>query len=389
MLNIALFGAPGAGKGTQSELLAERFNLVHLSSGEMLRQEIVEETEIGLYAKSIIARGELVSDEIIVQVIEDKIKMNPNANGFLFDGFPRTVVQAYILDGLLLRLNTSLTCMLSLEAPKDVLYDRLIKRSKDSGRNDDTHDVVMYRLKEYEEKTLPVADFYKEKGKYHSINGVGTVEEIFDNLNTVIEKTLRETLLNVVVIGRPGGGKGSQGHLLAKKYNLAYISTGQMLRNEVKKGSELGKRVIPFLETGLNVPDEIIIQMLEKEIKLHPETSGFIFKGFPRTIVQAYILDGMLMRQKSSVSLAINLEVPMLECFKRLSVRAKTSKRRTYDTETDLIIRRMEEYESKTKPVIDYYKKLNKYTLVDGIGEEGDVYQRLSGVVEKWFKKIR
>ncbi len=279
--------------------------------------------------------------------------------------------------------------MLSLEAPKEVLYERLINRAKDSGRNDDTHDVVMYRLKEYEDKTLPVADFYKEKGKYHSINGVGGVEEIFNNLNIVIEKTLRETLLNVVVIGRPGGGKGSQGHLLAKEYNLAYISSGKMLRNEVKKGSELGKRVIPYLETGLNVPDEIIIQMLEKELKVHTETRGFIFKGFPRTIVQAYILDGMLMRQNSSVSLAINLEVPMLECFKRLSMRAKTSKRRTYDTETDLIIRRMEEYESKTKPVIDYYKKLNKYTLVDGIGDEKEVYQRLSSVVEKWFKKIR
>lgn len=389
MLNIALFGAPGAGKGTQSELLAKRYNLIHLSTGEMLRHEIAEETEIGLFAKSIIARGELVSDDIIVQIIEDKIKMNPNANGFLFDGFPRTVVQAYILDGLLLRLNTVLTCMLSLEAPKEVLYDRLIKRANESGRNDDTHDVVMFRLKEYEEKTLPVADFYREKNKYHGVNGIGSIEEIFNSLNVVIEKTLRETLLNVVVIGRPGGGKGSQGHLLAKEYNLAYISSGQILRNEVKKDNELGKRVMPYLQTGLNVPDEIIIQMLEKEIKLHPDARGFIFKGFPRTIVQAYILDGMLMRQKSSVSLAIDLEVPMLECFKRLSMRAKTSKRRTYDTETDLIIRRMEEYELKTKPVIEYYKKLNKYTLVDGIGSETEIYEKLSGVVEKWFKKIR
>ena len=112
---------------------------------------------------------------------------------------------------------------------------------------------------------------------------------------------------------------------------------------------------------------------------------GFIFKGFPRTIVQAYILDGMLMRSFSTVNLAINLDVPMLECFKRLSNRAKTTKRRTYDTETDLIIRRMEEYETKTKPVIEYYKKLNKYTLVDGIGDENEVYDRLSVVVEKWL----
>lgn len=389
MLNIAIFGAPGAGKGTQSLLLAERYNLVHLSTGDILRQEIANDTEIGIKAKNIIARGELVSDEVIVQIIEDKIKMNPNANGFLFDGFPRTLVQAYILDGLLLRLNTSLTCMLSLEAPKEILYNRLTSRSKVSGRSDDSHEVVMYRLKEYEDKTIPVADFYKEKGKYISINGVGEVSEIFDRLNQSIEEELRKTLLNVVIIGRPGGGKGSQGHLLAKKYNLAYISTGHLLRNEVKNDTELGKKVIPYLETGLNVPDEIIIQMLEKEIKLHPNTQGFIFKGFPRTIVQAYILDGVLMRSHSSVNLAINLEVPMLECFKRLSNRAKTSKSRTYDTETDLIIRRMEEYETKTKPVIDYYKKLNKYTMVEGLGTKSEVYDRLALVVEKWFKKIR
>ena len=146
MLNIAIFGAPGAGKGTQSKFLAERYNLVHLSTGDILRQEIVNETEIGIKAKSIIARGELVSDEIIVQIIEDKIKMNPNANGFLFDGFPRTLVQAYILDGLLLRLNTSLTCMLSLEAPIDVLYNRLTSRAKVSGRTDDSDEVVRFRL---------------------------------------------------------------------------------------------------------------------------------------------------------------------------------------------------------------------------------------------------
>ncbi len=389
MLNIAIFGAPGAGKGTQSKYLAERYNLVHLSTGDILRQEIANDTEIGIKAKSIIARGELVSDEIIVQIIEDKIKMNPNANGFLFDGFPRTLVQAYILDGLLLRLNTSLTCMLSLEAPKEILYNRLISRAQVSGRTDDTHEVVMFRLKEYEDKTIPVADFYKERKKYISIDGVGDIEEISERLNNAIEEELRKTLLNVVIIGRPGGGKGSQGHLLAKKYNLAYISSGHLLRSEVKNDTELGKKVIPYLETGLNVPDEIIIQMLEKEIKLHPNTQGFIFKGFPRTIVQAYILDGMLMRSSSSVNLAINLDVPMLECFKRLSVRAKTPKRRTYDTETDLIIRRMEEYETKTKPVIEYYKKLNKYTLVDGIGNENEVYDRLSIVVEKWFKKIR
>jgi len=196
-------------------------------------------------------------------------------------------------------------------------------------------------------------------------------------------------LLNVVLIGRPGGGKGSQGHLLAKQYGLVYISTGHLLRNEVKNQSNLGRIVAPFLETGLNVPDEIIIKMIEKEILNNPTARGFIFKGFPRTIVQAYILDGMLMKIKSSISIAINLEVQMLECFKRLSARAKTAKKRVYDSETDLIIQRMEEYETKTKPVIDYYSKQNKFRAVGGLGSQNEVKERLSVTIEEWTKKIR
>jgi adenylate kinase len=389
MLNIALFGAPGAGKGTQSKKIIEKYNLVYLSTGEILRHEIEHDTEIGNKAKSIIARGELVPDELIVQIIEEHIKTNPDANGFLFDGFPRTMVQAYILEGLLMKLNTELTCMISLEVPRETLKERLLNRSKLSHRLDDTQAVIEYRLKEYDEKTIPVAKFYKEKNIYYGIDGIGELDEVFDRINHSIEAALKETLLNVVLIGRPGCGKGSQGHLLAKKFNLAYISTGHLLRDEIKNNTELGKMVAPYLETGLNVPDEIIIQMLEREIKLHPTAKGFIFKGFPRTIVQAYILDGMLLRMKTSVSIAINLDVPMLECFKRLSARSKTDRARTYDSNTDLIIRRMEEYETQTKPVTEYYKKQRKYTTVSSLGDKLEINEHLSNVIEKWFKKIR
>ena len=389
MLNIALFGAPGAGKGTQSKKIIDKYNLVYLSTGEILRREIERDTEIGNKAKSIIARGELVPDDLIVQIIEDNIKMNPDANGFLFDGFPRTMVQAYILEGLLMKLNTELSCMISLEVPRDQLKERLLFRAESSNRMDDTEAVIDFRLKEYDEKTTPVAKFYQEKNIYYEINGVGELDIVFDRINHAIETALKETLLNVVLIGRPGGGKGSQGHLLAKKFNLVYISTGHLLRNEIKNKTELGEKVAPYLETGLNVPDEIIIHMLEDEIKLHPSAKGFIFKGFPRTIVQAYILDGMLLRMKTSVSIAINLDVPMLECFKRLSARSKTDKRRAYDFNTDLIIRRMEEYETQTKPVTEYYKKQRKFTTVSGLGEKLEINEYLSTVIEKWFKKIR
>ncbi len=389
MLNIALFGAPGAGKGTQSKKIIDKYNLVYLSTGDILRREIERDTDIGQKAKGVIAKGGLVPDDLIVQIIEENITMNPEANGFLFDGFPRTMVQSYILEGLLMKLNTELTCMISLDVPRTMLKERLLNRAITSGRVDDSEKVIEFRLKEYDDKTTPVAKFYQEKNIYYGVDGVGDMDEVFSRIDHTIESALKETLLNVVLIGRPGGGKGSQGNLLSKKYNLVYISSGHLLRHEIKHNTELGKEVAPYLETGLNVPDELIIQMLESEIKHHPTAKGFIFKGFPRTIVQAYILDGMLLRMKTSVSIAINLDVPMLECFKRLSARSKTVKSRSYDSKTDLIIQRMEEYETHTKPVTEFYKKQKKFITVSGTGDEKVINQNLSMVIEKWFKKIR
>jgi len=220
MLNIALFGPPGAGKGTQSKMLLEKYNLTYISTGDMLRQEISEGTKLGLQAKSVIERGGLVSDEIIVQLIEKRIVENTNSNGILFDGFPRTTVQAYILDGLMLRLKTSLTCMVSLEVPEDELVRRMMERSKISGRSDDTEEVIQFRLKEYENKTKP------------AISGTGEIQDIFSSITNVIQQTLRKTWINVVLYGPPGAGKGTQALKLAEKYNLVYISTGKMLRRE-------------------------------------------------------------------------------------------------------------------------------------------------------------
>ena len=199
MLNIALFGPPGAGKGTQSKLLLEKYNLTYISTGDILRREIAAGSILGMKAKDIIEKGGLASDEIIVQIIEERITKDENSDGILFDGFPRTTVQAYILDGLLLRLNTSLSAMLSLEVPMDELIERMMERAKTSGRKDDTLDVIKFRMEEYENKTKPVADFYKAKGLYHPINGTGTIEHIFNKLTDTITTTLKKKLINVVL----------------------------------------------------------------------------------------------------------------------------------------------------------------------------------------------
>ncbi|MGB4204917.1 MAG: adenylate kinase [Bacteroidales bacterium] len=389
MLNIALFGPPGAGKGTQSKLLIKKYNLTYISTGDILRREISENSELGRQAKSIIEKGGLVSDEIIVQIIENNISKNLHTNGILFDGFPRTVVQAYILEGLLFKLGVSLTCMLSLEVPREELMHRMLERGKIEGRSDDTKEVIENRFKEYDAKTIPVAEFYKEKGKYFPINGVGTIDDVFQRLTQAIDKTLEKVWFNLVISGPPGAGKGTQAKLLAEKFNLYYISTGSMLRNEINNDTEIGRRARPFLEKGEIVPDDIAIPLIEREIKSHQDVNGYIFKGFPRSIVQVYILDGLLRRLGSSVSYAVELQVPTLELIKRLSARSKTDSARSYDKTTDLIVNRLEEHEAKAAHVADFYIKQGKHAVVDGKGSESEVFDRLVAAVEYAYRNIR
>ena len=388
MLNIALFGPPGAGKGTQSKMLVEKYNLAYISTGDILRNEISEGTELGLQAKDIIKRGGLVPDEIIVQIIEERIQTNTEVNGFLFDGFPRTTVQAYILEGLLLKMNTKLDCMLSLEVPSDQLRNRLLERAKKENRADDTEEVISVRLKEYDTKTAPVANFYKEKEIYHGIEGMGGIDQIFERLTSIVDQTLQKSWINLVLLGPPGSGKGTQGRKLAEQFNLVYISTGHLMRQEIKKDTEMGQSAKTYIEKGDIVPDEIAIRLIERQIRKHPDANGFIFKGFPRTIVQAYILDGLLRKLASTVTTSINLNVSTLESIKRLTSRRKTLGKRLYD-DTDIIIHRLEQFEKRSVKVSNYYSKQNKFEMVDGIGNEDDIFKRLTDVVNKSFKKIR
>lgn len=388
MLNIALFGPPGAGKGTQSKLLIEKYNLVYIATGDILREEISSGTDLGKQAKDIIEAGGLVSDELIVKIIEKKIQNNTQASGFLFDGFPRTLVQAYILEGLLLKMNATLNCMISLEVYEEELVKRLLERSKREGRKDDTMDVIRVRLKEYQEKTAPVAEFYKERNKYYIRDGTGDIQDVHQRITATIEEILKQVWLNVVLLGPPGSGKGTQGKMLAEHYNLYYISTGSQLRREMNNNTEIGKRAKPYLAKGNLVPDEIVIQLMESEIKKQRHVRGFVFKGFPRTIVQAYILDGMLRRMNSTVSHALGIEVSTFDLMKRLAARGRSDHARSYDLSTELIVHRLEEYEEKTAPVLDYYQKMNKLLNAQGTGDENNVHHKLIDAVERAFRVI-
>jgi adenylate kinase len=191
MFNIILFGPPGSGKGTQSARLVERYGLIHLSTGDLLRSEISRQTKLGMEAKSIMDRGELVPDAVVVGMIASALEANPQANGFLFDGFPRTVAQSEALDQLLQQKGTSIGVVLALEVSEEELVKRLLHRGLTSGRSDDnSEDVVRARIVEYHKKTSVVAGYYRQFDKVVDVKGEGTVEEIFSLLCSEIDKRL-------------------------------------------------------------------------------------------------------------------------------------------------------------------------------------------------------
>lgn len=189
MLNLVLFGPPGAGKGTQSEKLILKYNLVHLSTGDLLRSQIAAGTELGLRAKQLMDQGLLVPDEVVIGMIENKLQENQSAAGFIFDGFPRTVPQAEALDQLLAQHNTQITTMVALVVDDEELIRRLLLRGQTSGRPDDQNEeLIRRRVKEYNDKTAPVAGYYNQQGKFAAIDGIGNIETIFDHICAEIQQ---------------------------------------------------------------------------------------------------------------------------------------------------------------------------------------------------------
>jgi len=193
MFNLILFGPPGSGKGTQSEKIVEKFQLVHLSTGNLLRQEIAEKTLLGNSAKEFMDKGQLVPDEVVIGMIDTCIKKHPDARGFLLDGFPRTIAQADSLDKLLDYLKEPISKVIALEVEEDELVSRLLKRGVTSGRSDDTNEeVIRKRFQVYNSETAPVADYYKKQGKFESVKGVGSIDEIFVSISSVIEREMAQ-----------------------------------------------------------------------------------------------------------------------------------------------------------------------------------------------------
>lgn len=192
MLNIVIFGAPGSGKGTQSERLISEYGLHHISTGELLRDHIARGTDLGKIADQYISKGQLIPDELMIKVLEHTLDTNPEstASGVIFDGFPRTIPQARALKEMLESRGTKVHAVVGLEVDENELVRRMLQRGTESGRSDDNIDTITNRLRVYHSTTAPLKDYYVNEGKYHAIDGNGTVDEIFDNIRTSLKKIL-------------------------------------------------------------------------------------------------------------------------------------------------------------------------------------------------------
>ena len=188
MLNIVLFGPPGSGKGTQAEKLIAKYNLVHISTGDLLRSEVAAQSELGKQAKAVMDKGELVSDDIVIGMIANKLKANQDAAGFIFDGFPRTVDQARSLRNLLTDYHETVSIVVSLQVGKDELVKRLLKRGEETGRSDDNMETITNRIEVYESQTIPVTYYYEKQNLHVPVDGIGSIEDIFGRITEKVDK---------------------------------------------------------------------------------------------------------------------------------------------------------------------------------------------------------
>lgn len=375
---IFVLGGPGSGKGTQCAKIVEKFGYTHLSAGDLLRDEVEKKSERAEMIAESIKEGKLVPQEVTIGLLKDAMLQNPQCPGFLIDGFPRELGQGSQFE------NEVAECDLVLffECSEQAMEERLVKRGETSGRTDDNAETIKKRFKLFVANTMPVVEHYESLMKLQKFDASRDVDDVFKSVCVVFNEIQilpmdeqikeRENVSNdevttkffsgqkmLFVLGGPGSGKGTQCERIVEKFGYTHLSTGDLLREEVKKDTDRAKMMNEIMKEGKLVPQEIIVQLLKDAMLENPKSPGFLIDGFPRELGQAKQFENELAECDQIVFFECSEEV----MEERLLKRGETSGRSDDNSET--IKKRFQTFIGKTLPVIEYYGNLNKVTKID------------------------
>ncbi|KAG2449012.1 hypothetical protein HYH02_005766 [Chlamydomonas schloesseri] len=384
---VFVLGGPGSGKGTQCDKIKADYECVHLSAGDLLRAEVKSGSEVGLKCEALMKEGKLVP----VAVTLNLLKRDMIASGgkfFLIDGFPRALDQAEQFESSIMPCKT----VLFFDCPEEEMEKRLLKRGETSGRSDDNADTIRKRFRTFLEQSLPVKDHYLAQDKCHVISAVASPDDVYGKVKAVLEglhapKKSEEFALPpvpgslpadaqiVFVLGGPGSGKGTQCDKIKEEYECVHLSAGDLLRAEVKSGSEVGQKCEALMREGKLVPVAVTLNLLKRDM-IASGGKFFLIDGFPRALDQAEQFESSIMPCKT----VLFFDCPEEEMEKRLLKRGETSGRS--DDNADTIRKRFHTFLEQSLPVKDHYLAQDKCHVISAVASPDDVYGKVKAVLE-------
>eukprot|EP00294_Goniomonas_avonlea_P007931 CAMPEP_0114561394 /NCGR_PEP_ID=MMETSP0114-20121206/11980_1 /TAXON_ID=31324 /ORGANISM="Goniomonas sp, Strain m" /LENGTH=750 /DNA_ID=CAMNT_0001747025 /DNA_START=44 /DNA_END=2296 /DNA_ORIENTATION=- len=448
-VNIILLGPPGCGKGTQAQRLTEHRGLVQLSTGDMLRAAVKAGTDVGLKAKEVMEAGALVSDDLVIGIINDRIDEPDCKNGFILDGFPRTVDQAIALDALLEVKGMKLTRVIELKVDDALLTARVCGRytcakcnqgyhdeslkpqvegtcdkcggTEFTRRKDDNEETVMSRLDAFHFQTAPLLPYYADKGVLTSLDGMASMDQVFNEIVAALDKATKAAVkqspnaLNLILLGPPGCGKGTQAQQITDKRGLVQLSTGDMLRAAVAAGSSVGLQAKSVMEAGQLVSDDIVIGIISDRIEEPDCKNGFILDGFPRTVEQAQALDALLEKKGLKLHVVIEMKVDDAVLSARVCGRYTCAKcnqgyhdeslkpkvegtcdkcgstefTRRKDDNAETVTSRLSAFHAQTAPLLPYYRQKGILRSVNGLAPITEVTAAVSNILTDAAAAVR
>ena len=456
-MNIALLGPSGVGKGTHADQLTEKFDLLHVVTGELFRENVENRAAVGILAEKYIARGELVPDEIVDAMVEAWLWRADPQKGILFDGFPRTVYQARYLDGLFQKMERQLDAVIYLNVSDEEVMRRLsgrivchncqtpyhldLKPPAHLGvcdvcggeiyrRADDIPEMARVRLRAFNRVTGPLVEYYQAQNKLIIIDGEAEIDQVLTKIMATMEAVARhearpatvqdlaqiEALkgialpvldqalppsVNIVLVGGPGSGKGTQAEQLRNELNLCHIATGDLFRENLKNHTDLGKLAKTYMDKGQLVPDDVTEAMVEERLARPDAEKGFILDGFPRTLPQAEALTEIMAHLHRAIDGVLYIRVSDSEIISRLSGRRICRNCQTPfhlkfkppaeegicdvcggelyqrdDDNPDTIRARLKTFHGQITPLINYYREAGLLIEIEGEGEVAEVTDR-------------